>query len=89
MTWKMKVTGKVQGVYFRASTQDKARELGLAGRVRNHKDGSVRIEAQGEEHRLMAFLEWVHQGPERARVEKVKWEEVQNGEDYTHFKVER
>ncbi|MBY5957749.1 acylphosphatase [Membranicola marinus] len=88
-TIELKVTGQVQGVFFRASTQDKARQLGLTGRVWNHQDGSVRIIAQGDEQAFRPFLKWLHKGPERAVVEEVKWEEIQNGKNYSGFKVER
>ena len=67
----IKISGRVQGVYFRASTKDKADELGLKGFVRNERDGSVYIEAEGETAILNQFVEWCHQGPSRAIVEKV------------------
>lgn len=89
MTWKIVVKGKVQGVFFRACTKDKARELGLAGWVRNHRDGSVRIKVQGEEQAFESFREWVHQGPERAIVDQVEWEQVNEEEVLDDFEVER
>ena len=65
------VQGRVQGVFFRASTERAARELGITGTVRNEADGSVRIEAEGEEAKLDAFVAWCRKGPSRARVERV------------------
>lgn len=65
------IRGKVQGVFFRASTQEKADELGLTGFVRNESDGSVYVEAEGSEESLKLFAEWCHHGPRFARVEEV------------------
>lgn len=73
--FKLKVSGKVQGVFFRDSTRTKARELGVTGFVRNEKDGSVYIEAEGIKDQLLPFLDWVKRGPEQARVDKVVQEE--------------
>ena len=82
------VTGKVQGVYFRASTKEKADELGVAGIVRNERDGSVYIEAEAEEEILKSFVDWCQQGPSRARVDHC---DIKEGElkDYTQFSVSR
>jgi len=65
---KIKVSGKVQGVYYRASTKQMADLLGIKGFVRNEHDGSVYIEAEGEEGILTKFIQWCHHGPERAEV---------------------
>lgn len=87
---RMEVFGKVQGVFYRASTREKARELGLRGWVRNREDGSVEAVAEGEEEALEALLEWAKEGPERARVEEVKArEEETEGEDLSEFQVRR
>ena len=88
-TWKIHVTGKVQGVFFRASTEEKARALGINGWVRNQSDGSVRIIAQGTKSNLNALLEWLNHGPERADVDYVKWEETQGSQVYEEFKIKR
>ncbi len=68
----LRVTGNVQGVYFRASAVEQARRLGITGLVRNEPDGSVYIEAEGTEDALSTFTEWCRQGPPRARVLDVK-----------------
>jgi acylphosphatase len=65
------VTGKVQGVFYRASTVEKANALGLKGFVQNEADGSVYIEAEGDDHALQTLVEWCHEGPSHARVAKV------------------
>lgn len=64
----IRVFGKVQGVFFRATTRDMARSLGLSGYVRNDPDGSVYIEAEGEETQLSQFTAWCRKGPPHARV---------------------
>ncbi len=65
------VRGRVQGVYFRASTQREARRLGLTGWVRNRPDSSVEFCAEGEEESLKELIAWAHRGPSAARVERV------------------
>ena len=65
------VQGKVQGVFFRASTKDKATELGLSGFVRNMPDGTVEIVAEGSQEQLTKLVDWCHIGPERSIVNEV------------------
>jgi acylphosphatase len=67
----IRVSGHVQGVYFRASARAEARRLGLMGFARNEPDGSVLIEVEGEEEALAHFVAWCRVGPARARVERV------------------
>jgi len=72
------VHGMVQGVFFRANTVSTAKGLGLKGWVRNRRDGSVEIMAEGKQESLIELIEWCKKGgPSSARVEKVdyKWEE--------------
>ena len=68
----MIVHGRVHGVFFRDSTMRKARELGLAGNVRNLADGTVRIEAQGPAAALKSLVLWAHEGPPAAVVTEVR-----------------
>ena len=75
---KIKVTGKVQGVWFRANTKKKADQLHLHGFVQNENDGSVYIEVSGEDGAIKKFLQWVRQGPELANVKKVMVSENDN-----------
>jgi len=72
------VCGRVQGVYFRASTRDRARQLNLAGWVRNCSDGSVELVAEGEKAKVEQLLAWCHGGPPGAVVTdlKVEWQEA-------------
>jgi acylphosphatase len=71
------VHGRVQGVMFRAATQDQAQRLGLAGWVRNRSDGSVELVAEGEPAEVRRLVDWCHQGPLDALVTRVEttWEE--------------
>jgi acylphosphatase len=62
------VSGRVQGVFFRASTRDKARRLGLAGRASNLPDGRVEVIASGAEADLDALRRWLREGPPQAEV---------------------
>ena len=67
----IKIEGKVQGVSFRYYTQQKARELSIDGFVQNRPDGSVYVEAEGNEENLDAFIMWCHDGPGWARVTNI------------------
>lgn len=66
------VRGRVQGVYFRASAQREARQLGLTGWVKNRSDGSVEMVVEGEEDQVKDFLAWSQTGPSTARVDAVE-----------------
>lgn len=65
------VTGKVQGVYYRATSKAVADQLRVKGFVRNQSDGTVYMEAEGAPFALEALLEFCHEGPERAEVADV------------------
>lgn len=67
------VTGRVQGVWFRASMRDEARRIGVTGWVRNRPDGAVEFEAQGPPDAIRALLDWAADGPPRARVSDLEW----------------
>jgi acylphosphatase len=72
----LRVTGKVQGVFYRAGTEKIARKIGVTGFVQNEQDGNVYIEAQGTEEQLEEFTKWCRRGPERAVVENVTRQEL-------------
>ncbi|MCH2477608.1 MAG: acylphosphatase [Gammaproteobacteria bacterium] len=74
-----KIIGRVQGVFFRDSTQRKATGLGLTGSAINLADGSVRVIAQGNEAEINELLNWLQVGPEMSVVERV--DEVDIGDD--------
>ncbi len=74
------ISGLVQGVFFRSFTQKKAQELGLAGWVRNLKDGRVESVFEGEKDKIDKMIKWCYQGPPNSKVEKVeKVEEAEKG----------
>lgn len=85
----MRVYGKVQGVFFRASTQDKAQQLGLKGFVQNEADGTVYLEAEGEPDVLKQLEEWAYKGPSHARVKKVEVEVLEGLAGYEKFEQRR
>ncbi|NJD78203.1 MAG: acylphosphatase [Candidatus Methanoperedens sp.] len=66
------VSGKVQGVFFRSGTKDKAEELALTGWVRNLDDGRVEAVFEGEKGNVEKMVEWAWKGPRYAKVEKVE-----------------
>lgn len=70
------VSGKVQGVWYRATTVEEAKKLGLTGWVRNLPDGRVEIVAEGPRESLERLIAWCHEGPPLAVVDEVKvvWE---------------
>jgi acylphosphatase len=70
------VSGKVQGVYFRASAQQKAIDLGLSGYAKNLADGDVEVMMCGEQSAIDQMIEWLHQGPKEAEVTKVNCQPV-------------
>jgi acylphosphatase len=65
---RLRITGRVQGVWFRGSTQDEARRLGVNGWVRNLPDGGVEALLEGEPAAVRALVEWCKVGPPGARV---------------------
>jgi acylphosphatase len=83
------VTGRVQGVGFRAYAQLEARRLGLVGFVQNRRDGSVNGEAQGAPEHVAEFVQWLHRGPRWAGVESVATEELAAGGGEGAFEVRR
>jgi acylphosphatase len=86
--FKLTVKGKVQGVFYRQNTLEKAKQLGLKGFVRNEPDGDVYIEAEGSVELLDALVSWCREGPPRAQVEQV---DVREGEvkGFTDFIIKR
>ena len=71
------ISGRVQGVFFRSNTRQRARSLGLVGYVRNRRDGRVKAVFEGNEPDVKKIVSWCHEGPGSARVEsvEVEWEE--------------
>jgi len=85
---QIQVSGKVQGVWFRASTQRKAKELNINGIVKNLANGDVYIEAEGEEINLDEFMKWCHQGSDHSRVDTVTILDIEI-KSFDEFKIIR
>jgi acylphosphatase len=71
------VSGRVQGVFYRATTAERARELGLAGHARNLVDGRVEVIAEGSPEAVAALIEFCREGPTLARVAAVEVAELE------------
>ncbi len=82
------VHGRVQGVFYRASARSHALALDLKGFAQNQHDGSVYIEAEGDEENLKQFVEWCRRGPDRAEVTEVLVEEAPLNH-FSSFEVNR
>jgi acylphosphatase len=81
------VSGKVQGVYFRATTRKTAERLGVDGWVRNLPDGRVEAVVEADEDALEEMFQYLHEGPERARVEGVEVEDAPERGPFDGFEV--
>jgi acylphosphatase len=77
----VRIRGRVQGVFFRVETRDRARSLGLEGWVSNEPDGSVEAVFEGAPDRIDSMLEWCRRGPRGAEVRDVEvaWEQPEGG----------
>jgi len=85
----IKVVGKVQGVFFRSKTKEKAEKLGLKGFVRNKKDGTVLIVAEGKKSDLQGLVNFAKEGSEYARVEKIEASYSEAKGKFNNFEVRR
>ncbi|HUE39124.1 MAG TPA: acylphosphatase [Candidatus Binatia bacterium] len=85
---ELRIRGRVQGVFYRASARQRARELGLTGYARNCDDGSVEIIAEGEERRVEQLIAWCRTGPPGARVETVDVRRVPATGEFSGFEVD-
>ncbi len=87
---RVMISGDVQGVFFRISTQDKARELKLTGWVKNIFTNAVEILAEGDREKLSLFTGWLQLGPPNATVDKIsiEWEESLDKE-FSSFEIHK
>ena len=85
---ELRISGKVQGVYYRASTKAKAEELGLRGWVKNERNGDVSVRVQGPEQQVEQLVAWCAEGPRLARVDHI---ERKSGplQDFDNFRILR
>jgi len=80
------VSGRVQGVYFRVSSQQKAIDYGLSGYAKNLADGDVEVFLSGEQENVDKMLAWLKQGPELAQVTEVQQKKV-DWQEYSFFSI--
>lgn len=81
------VSGRVQGVFFRAETRDMAQSLHLVGCVRNMPDGRVEIIAQGDENSLNKLIEWTKHGPSLAQVIDLQIDWLEPSDKFNSFHI--
>lgn len=86
VSYVVHVSGKVQGVYFRVSSQQKAIDFGLSGYAKNLSDGDVEVFVSGEQENIDKMLTWLKQGPELAQVTKVQQKKVDN-QEHSFFSI--
>jgi len=80
------VSGKVQGVFFRVSSQQKAIDYGLSGYARNLADGDVEVFLSGEEENVEKMLAWLKEGPEQAEVTNMQQKQV-DWQEHSFFSI--
>lgn len=85
----IKIKGTVQGVGFRYTTKDMAKELGLTGIVRNEQDGNVYTEVEGAKDKIEVFLAWCRNGPEWAEVKNIDYELYDDLKGFKEFEIEK
>ncbi len=86
VSYVVHVSGKVQGVYFRVSSQQKAIDFGLSGYAKNLADGDVEVFVSGEQENIDKMLIWLKQGPELAQVTKLEKKKVDN-QEHSFFSI--
>jgi len=88
--YNLKVIGKVQGVWFRKYTKDKADEMGLNGTVQNQEDGSVYLEVEHtNKQKLNDFIDWLHQGSPMSNVVSVDITGQERCKGFKEFNIVR
>lgn len=87
VTRRFRITGKVQGVYFRHSTRLEAERRAILGFARNLTDGSVEVVAHGTGAAVEGLREWLQRGPPMARVERVFELEPESGRAPDEFEI--
>jgi acylphosphatase len=85
ITRRLRISGRVQGVFFRESMRQRAKQLEVTGWVRNCADGTVEAIAQGDAFMVGRLIEWAQRGPDAAKVDKVEVESVEEDVHYATF----
>ncbi len=86
--WRLLIEGRVQGVYYRASAQARAEDLGITGYTRNLSDGRVEVLAEGEEQTLIQLLDWCWGGPPEATVKHIDVEKMTGAPQSDDFRIQ-
>ncbi len=84
---KLNITGRVQGVFYRAETQKQADKLGIKGYVKNLANGSVEAVIEGEPSVVSQMIEWCRKGPAISKVNSVETQEISSNSSYSTFEV--
>jgi acylphosphatase len=87
-TISITVTGKVQGVFYRQSTKEMAKQLSISGQIRNLSNGNVEIIATGTKDQLNKLVDWCRQGPPRSIVTEISCKELPL-QEFTNFTIVR
>ena len=85
---KAKVSGKVQGVWFRKYALDSARDIGVVGMVKNLVDGTVLVNVSGDDENLRKFKELLKNGSPNSRVDKIDYSWEDSSVEYSTFEIE-
>ena len=85
--YEIRVTGRVQGVWFRKYTEERARMLGIKGWVKNTPDGNVQVMAQAEKTDMETFIDYLKVGPPMAHVDKIFSSEIHVLSDFNNFSI--
>lgn len=86
--WRLLIAGRVQGVFYRASAQARAEELGITGYAKNLADGRVEVLAEGEEQALIQLLNWCWDGPPKASVQHIDVEKMTGDSQSNEFRIQ-
>jgi len=81
------ISGRVQGVWFRANTKQKAEQLGVTGWVKNTADGKVEAIFEGDKKHIQEMIDWCHQGPPSAQIEQVEITEQSLSNGFDGFSI--
>ena len=85
ITRRLRIFGRVQGVFFREAMRQRADQLMVTGWVRNRSDGTVQAVVQGEAFEVETLIDWARRGPDAARVDKVEIESAEDESDHAIF----
>jgi len=81
------ISGRVQGVWFRVSTKQKAEQLGVTGWVKNTADGKVEALFEGDKKHIQEMIDWCHQGPPSAQIDHVEITEQSSSNGFDGFSI--